>query len=85
MGKLKSGSYKSTTSEMQIRGLREESPEIEIGGSLDTRRKGRLLNGNLSGGGQSASSSTAGSSPANDYPSMLRHLALGLIEQVPAK
>ena len=85
MGKLKSGSYKSTTSEMQIRGLREESPEIEIGGSLDTRRKGRLLNGNLSGGGQSASSSTAGSSPVNDYPSMMRHLALGLIEQVPAK
>ena len=86
LGELRSSSYKSTTSEMKIRGLREDSPEIEIGGSLDTRRRGRLLNGNLGGGGgQSVGKSTAGSSPENDYPSMMRHLALGLIEQVPAK
>ena len=85
IGEIKSGLYKPTTSEIKNRGLREDSPEIEVGGSLDTRRRGRLLNGNLGGGGQSAGNSTVGSSPENDYPSMMRHLALGLIEQVPAK
>ncbi len=80
-----SNAYRPITSDIETRELWSNSPQLPAERGLNTSQKGRLINGAVSGGGQSSGSAFVASSPANDYPSLMRNLAAGLVNQVSAK